>query len=349
MSRQRFISLLIAAVLVLGAALYVSMQRNQTREVQNLFLLPALANELNTVTALSVRKGSATPAVTVRKSGAVWTIAERADYPADIGKLRKLLQALADAKIVEEKTSNPANFPIIGVEDPAQPGATGAEITVTAEHGKLAVIIGKPAGNGNFARRGGENRSYIIEPSISLETEPRFWIDSRLIDVPVKSIQSIEVKPASGAAYALHRIKPDAEAYSLDGTPPGRKPVDSTALAPSATILSGLNAEDVAAVGDIDFSKSTQAAITLSDGNVITVIGVPIADKHWIQVKASKDAALTAKTQGRAIEVAGYRYDAIFRPLEQLLVPKESKTPAKSTAPAKKPILGTKAAPAKAP
>ena len=31
------------------------------------------------------------------------------------------------------------------------------------------------------------------------------------------------------------------------------------------------------------------------------------------------------KTQGRAFEVAGYRYDAIFRPLEQLLVPKESR------------------------
>jgi hypothetical protein len=348
MSRQRFISLLIAALLVLGAALYASMQRNQTREAHDLSLLP-LANELNTVTALSVRKGSAIPAVTVHKSGAEWSVAERADYPADIAKLRKLLQSLADAKIVEEKTSNPANFPIIGVEDPAQPGATGAEITVTTDHGKLAVIIGKPAGNGNFARRSGENKSYIIEPSISFETEPRFWIDSRLIDVPVKSIQSIEVKPATGAGYALHRMKPDAEGFSLDGTPPGRKPVDPTALAPSATILSGLNAEDVAAVSGIDFSKSTQAAITLSDGNVITVIGVPIADKHWIQVKASKDAALTAKAQGRALEVAGYRYDAIFRPLEQLLVPKESKIPAKSTAPAQKPALGTKAAPAKAP
>ena len=31
---------------------------------------------------------------------------------------------------------------------------------------------------------------------------------------------------------------------------------------------------------------------------------------------------LDAKTAGRAFDIAGYRFDSIFRPLEQLLVPK---------------------------
>ena len=44
----------------------------------------------------------------------------------------------------------------------------------------------------------------------------------------------------------------------------------------------------------------------------------------------------TAKAQDRAFEVASYRYDAMFRPLEQLLVPKES-PPGKNTA-AGKPV-----------
>ena len=47
---------------------------------------------------------------------------------------------------------------------------------------------------------------------------------------------------------------------------------------------------------------------------------LPVGDKHWIKVQADKDAALAAKAKDRAFEVAGYRYDAIFRPLEQLLV-----------------------------
>lgn len=331
MNRQRFIVLLVAALLVITGALYLSARRNVSREAHDALLLPTLAQQMSTVTALSVRKGGAAPAVTVHQSAGKWTVLERGDYPADVAKLRKLLLALGDAKIVEEKTSNPANFPIIGVEDPGQPGSTGAEITVAAQDGRHAVIIGKPIGDGNFARRGGENRSYIVEPAITFETEPRYWIESRLIDVPTASIQSIEVKPASGAGYVIRRLKPNEDGFGLDGTPPGRKALDARALAPSSTLLSGLTAEDVAPAKDIDFSQATQATLTLSGGNVVTLTGTQAADKRWIEVKASKDAALMAKAQDRAFEVANYRYDALFRPLDQLLVPKES-PPAKNAA-----------------
>jgi hypothetical protein len=39
-------------------------------------------------------------------------------------------------------------------------------------------------------------------------------------------------------------------------------------------------------------------------------------------VRSTKDTALNEITAGRAFEIAGHRFDAIFRPLEQLLVPK---------------------------
>jgi len=351
-SRQRFIALVVAAVLAISGALYLSTQRNLPRDSHGTALLPSLANELNTVTALSVRRGRTTPTVTLHQQNGRWTVAERGDYPADVSKLRKLLLALSDAKIVEEKTSNPASFPIIGVEDPSLPGATGAEISITAQDGKHAVIIGKPSGEGNFARRAGENRSYIVEPAISFEAEPRYWIDSHLIDIAAGSIQSIEVKPAAGPAYAVHRANAAAGAgnvptpaagaaaagavaganpgaagagnFVLDGVPGGRKAADSALLAPSPMTFSGLTADDVTTVGDIDFSKATVAAVTLSDGNVVTVTGATSGDKHWVHLQASKDAALNARTAGRAFEITGYRYDAIFRPLEQLLVPKEA-------------------------
>jgi hypothetical protein len=332
-SRSRFLWLAVTALVVIAGALYLATRRNLTAETPpGGSLLPALASELNSVTTLTVRKGAANPSVTVHKVGELWTVAERGDYPADVAKLHKLLLSLSDAKIVEEKTSNPANFAVIGVEDPTKAGATGAEITLLAHDGKHAAIIGKPGGQGTFARRSGENQSFLVEPSISVETEPRSWIDSRLIDVPVASIQSIEAKPATGAGYVLHRLKPNEDNFSLDGTPAGRKAADSHTLAPSSTTLAALTAEDVAAAKDIDFSKPSEAILTLTDGNVITLTGTSVGDKRWIEVKATKDAALDSKAQGRAFEVASYRFDAIFRPLEQLLVPKEKPVAAKPAA-----------------
>ncbi|MEA3149438.1 MAG: hypothetical protein QOD56_377 [Gammaproteobacteria bacterium] len=327
MSRQRLALLVIAALVVISGALYLSGRRNRPRETQGALLVPALIPEMNSVTAVSVRKGSPAPSLTVHKLGQQWTVAQRSDYPADVAKLRKLLMALGDAKIIEEKTSDPSRYAGIGVDDPSQPAATGIELTVTVPGGQHVLIVGKPLGDGNFVRRAGEKQSYSVEPSISLETEPRFWIDSRLIDVPTAQIQSIEVKPAAGPAYSLHRLNPADNTFGLDRAPADRKALDAHALAPSATLLTTLNAEDVSPAADIDFSHSSQVIVTLTDGNIIDLTGVVIGDKHWLQVKSNKDPALSAKSEGRAFEMPSYRYDALFKPLEQLLVPKEQPQP----------------------
>jgi hypothetical protein len=344
MSRARFAGLAVAALVVLAAALYLGSRRNAGEPSANgALFLPQLAGELGTVSEIDLQKGAAVPgaaapAVTLHRAGDQWTIAQRGDYPADGSKVRKLLLSLADAKIVEEKTSNPANFALIGVEDPAGPQAAGTQITLTAKDGKHGVIVGKPIGEGNFARRGGEERSFTVEPGITADVEPKAWIDSRLLDVPAEQIQSVAEKFASGPAYGVHRLKPGEDGFALDGAPPaGRKLLDAKALAPSAGALGNLTADDVAAASSIDFSKSSQAIITLADGNVITVTGAAADDKRWIEVQSAKDAALNAKAQNRAFEVAGYRFDAIFRPLEQLLVPKETKPAAAPHSPAPTP------------
>jgi hypothetical protein len=376
MSRQRFIALMVAALVAICGALYLSTQRNLPRDPHGLPLLPSLAGEMNTVNSLSVRKGGAKPTVTVHKQGEQWTVAERAEYPADVPKLRKLLLALSDAKIREEKTSNPENYGIIGVEDPAQPGATGAQIELTAQDGKHDLIVGKSAGEGNFVRRAGEKTSYIVEPGISVEAEPRYWIDTHLLDIAADKIQSVDTKPATGAAYSVHRVAasepkpidaksgspgaaapaaappaaapaaaaPTADKFVLEGVPSGRQAADPQTLAPSPTMLGNLAAEDVAAAGDIDFSKPSSTVVTLADGGVITLTGAVIGDKRWIQVAAPKDASLSAKTNGRAFEIATYRYDGIFKPLEQLLVPKPAVPDAKKPVPsnAKKPASAPK-------
>jgi hypothetical protein len=360
MNRQRFIALMVAALLAISGALYLSTQRNQPRDPHGMALLPMLASELNSVSALTVRKGAAAP-VTIHKQGEQWTVAERADYPADLPKLKKLLLALSDAKIREEKTSNPDSYAIIGVEDPSQPGASGTQIELTAQNGKHAVIVGKSAGEGSFVRRAGEKTSYIVEPGISVEAEPRYWIDTRLLDIPTDKIQSVESKPATGAAFSVHRVAasqpkptdnksggssaaapaaepPAADKFVLEGVPSGRQAADSQTLAPSPAHFSNLNVEDVVPAGDIDFSKPSTVTVTLADGSVITFTGAVIGDKRWIKVAAPKDATLSAKANGRAFEMASYRYDGIFRPLELLLVPKPPPPPsAKKAAAAPKP------------
>jgi Domain of unknown function (DUF4340) len=347
MSRQRLTALVVIALLALGAASYFSSRRNSSHDTQGALLFPTLAAQVNTVTEISVLKGSDTPALTVRKQGDVWTVAERAGYPADLSKLRRLLLSLTDAKIVEEKTSNPASYPVIGVEDPLKAEAGGVEVTLSAADGKHAVIVGKSAPDGTFVRRAGEEKSYSVSPAISVDAEPRFWIDTKLLDLNAADIQKVDVKFVGGPSYLIHRAAPAAAPaapaatppatappatpppatappadFLLDGVPAGRKAADARTLSPSPTTYSNLTIDDVAQADSVDFSKASVVTVTLSGGNVVTLKGAVIGDKHWIAAAATQDAALTAKATGRAYEISNFRYDAIFRPLEKLLMPK---------------------------
>jgi hypothetical protein len=355
MSRQRFAALAAAALLAISAALFLSMNRNAGHvEARDVPLFPALAGELGTVSSLDIRKGAAAPTVSLRKMGDQWTVAQRGDYPADISKLRKLLLAVSDAKIVEEKTADPANYALIGVDNPTAATAIGTEIEFAVRDGSHSVIVGKPSGDGNFVRRGDEKASYLVAPSIYVESEPRYWIETKLLDIAADDIDRIDYKPVSGAPYSIRRIHAPASAaanaaaqpaasaatpttpaapakatadtdkgFALDGVPPGRKAADAQTLSPPPAVFGSVAADDVAALASIDFSKPVSAVLTMKDGATITVTGTEVGEKHWIQISAPKDDALTKRAAGRAFEVAGYRYDGFFRPLEQLLVPKE--------------------------
>ena len=380
MSRERFAGLIIAALLVISIASYLSTRRNAAHETHDALLFPALAAELATVSSVDVRKGSATPSVSLRKKGEQWTVVQRGDYPADVSKLRKLLLAMSDAKIIEEKTSDPAKYAVINVDDPTKPNAAGTQVDLTAKDGSHSLIVGKPSGDNNFVRRGGEATSYLVAPGIYVEFEPRLWIDTKLLDIPPDDVDRIDYKPAAGSPYSVHRVVPPAPAapaaaptpapaasaasrapaaaaapatvpaapqrpseFVLEGAPSGRKPADSPTLAPSPATLGNLPADDVAAAADIDFSKPASTIIILKDGATITLTGTVIGDKHWIQINAPKDQALMGRIAGRAFQVAAYRYDGLFRPLEQLLVPK----PAPPDKSAKQPSTQSHLKPAK--
>jgi hypothetical protein len=351
MNRERFTILLLAAALALGAAAFLSMRRNAHSDTAAGALYPNLGAQIATLNALTVRKAGPTANVTLHKAADQWVVTERHDYPADFGKLRKLMLALTDAKIVEQKTADPSNYAQIGVDDPGGTNATGTEVDFATKDGSHGLIVGKASGDGNFVRRTGEAQSYTVQPSIFVETEPRYWIDNKLFELAVNDIERIDYKPAGLSVYGVHRqpAPPPASAasaapapavtpeptFALDGVPAGRKAADSASLAPQSSVFSGLSADDVAQAAELDFSKANTTTLTLKGGTAVTFSGIVVGDKHWIEVSGVQDAAFTAKSAGRAYEIAGYRYDGIFRSLEQMLVPKEPASATKKPAEAK--------------
>ena len=68
------------------------------------------------------------------------------DYPADSGKVRKLLLDLAALNVVEEKTSVAENYPALGVEDTTSDKATGTRVDAVTPAKTYSLIVGKSSG-----------------------------------------------------------------------------------------------------------------------------------------------------------------------------------------------------------
>lgn len=296
-------------------------------------VLPDLRDALNDVTEIRVQKGDGSK-VTVRRTDAEWQVVER-EYPADASRVRQLLMNLAQLEVVEEKTSDPGNYAQLGVEDVAgASNATGSLVEAVTPQKTFALIVGKPSGgSSSFVRVAGESRSFLAKPQLSVDADPARWVDRTIVDLPQKRIREMVVTPARGNGYTLRREKSEDTDFELVDVPKGREPVGAGALNAVPGSLASLTLDDVRRVEEKkpdDGRSRPRAIVRTFDGLELEITGREEDSQHYLTLsaKATQDEAreeaerLSARFAGREYEIPGYKYDALFRPLDQLLVPK---------------------------
>ena len=119
--------LLAALVVLVALAVAVSVSQRPS-DVSGQLLLPDLKARLNDIDKIVVRTGGNKTIATLARQKDGWVLVERGSYPADVGKIRKDLIALAEAKVLEEKTSNPEFYNQLGVDDIAKETAGGVQL-----------------------------------------------------------------------------------------------------------------------------------------------------------------------------------------------------------------------------
>lgn len=344
MNPRRVVILLVVGIVVISLGLYLSSQRHLDRSIETgQTVLPDLRPAVNAVTEVRLTKGDGSK-TTLKKRASDWVVVER-DYPADSGRVRKLLIDLSDLKVIEEKTREPANYPKLGVEAVTTPSATGTKIEIEGAKQPIALIVGKSAGvKSGYVRVPSAKESLLASPQITVDADPKRWLDRTLLDIPLDHIKEVAVTPATGPAYTITRESKDQSDFTVPNLPKGRSLSSAGAANPVAGSLAGLTLDDVRKPGEAAASKpdgAAQAVFTTFDGLTLDVNGHKDGDRHVVTLAAksgSKDSAAQAQTlnsrvQGWEFEIPSYKYDAIFRPLEDSLAKVE---PAKKDSKSKK-------------
>jgi hypothetical protein len=339
MTGRRVGALIVAALVVILLGLWLSSRKNANPEtVAGQPVLKTLKAQLNEVSEVRVARGDGSR-VTLEKQPTGWLVGER-EYPADAAKVRKLLIDLSSLSTVEAKTSDPAKYSQLGVEDVTTPTAAGTRIELVTPEKVNGVIVGKTSGmKSGYVRSTDEKRSVLATPQIVAEADPKRWIDTTLVDIPESRVKEIEVTPASGPAYRVTREKKEQTDFTVTGVPKGRELSSPSAANSVAGELAMLALTDVRKAPSDAAVKPERAVFRTFDGLEIQVLGVKDGDRHFVSLvptstakeTASESQALEARTKGWQFEIPAYKYDGLFKPVEELLT-----KPAEPAAKAKK-------------
>lgn len=324
----RVVGLAVAAVAALAVGVWLARGDDSSgSDGTGARVLPGLATSVNDVRSVTVRK-TGDLVTTLNRTDAGWVVAER-QYPADTGRLRKLLLDLGSLEVLEPKTRDPKSYAKLGVEDSNSAGARSSRIDVTTSKQSFALLIGRSGGTKDvYVRLVDAPQALLARPQILVEADPRRWIDHAIADIALARVTRVDVTPASGRAYSARRADPK-DPFVLDGAKSATAPVVQSDLQAVAESLAGFTSDDVRQITSASIaSGSPSLRVQTFDGLDVNVTGRAEGSRFWIRVTAvtrasstgpaeaaviQEAATLAARGADHEFEIPAYKYDALFR------------------------------------
>ncbi|MEO8443434.1 MAG: DUF4340 domain-containing protein [Gammaproteobacteria bacterium] len=336
MNRRSF-SLLLTALAVLAVLAGIGLYGGRQGSRDAGLLQPGLKVQLNDIQRIVITgKGNDTIA-TLERGASAWTVAGRHNYPADVARIRKNLLALAEARIVEEKTSNPDFYDRLGVQDPASATASGVQLTLSGGKAPISVIVGQPQPGTpdlTYVRRAGEAQSWLVAAQFDLGKTSSEWLDRVVADIPATRIQSVTITQPGLETLRITRSvdqQPDGiTAFQVADLPAGRQLSYAGIANGVAAVLADLQLEDVQTreVLGANPGKPVLARFVTTDGLVVEASAWRLPDGTRITFSASGEgaaeeeaAALNARLGGWVYTLPVYKTEQLTRRLQELLAP----------------------------
>lgn len=295
MAKNRLVFLVPVTAAVLAAGLWMSQgQQGSSGAAGSAPLVADLATRINDVSSLKISGAGGALIAELARGESGWTVANRQNYPADVGKVREYLLALSESKVREEKTRKPENYARLGVEDPAKAEATGQLVEIGGLSQPVGLIVGISAGTGapgTFVRRVGEEQALLASGQLVPDKEGGNWLVKTILDLPSDEIRSATVTAPDASVVRIEKADPAAFNYTVLDIPKGRKLASESGGNLIGGALASLDLEDVApaAEREPDPAGTWQAVFTTHAGMVVEATLWDVDGKVWSRYSARLD------------------------------------------------------------
>ena len=256
-------TILILGVLTVGfgAAAMWSTREKHTAELESGYLYPGLIDKVNDVTKVEVTNKD--ESYTLQKTQDGWGMAERSGYEVPIDKVREITNQIAFFEILEEKTSTPALYSELSVEDVETPEAGSTRIALTAGSEVVAdVLIGKAAVTNDpmaagslYVRKTGDQKSYEVKGRLSVSGTAVSLLDTEILKIERERVRSVVTTHPGGERLEMLKDERTDSNLTLQGIPEGREVKYDAVTDTVGSALAYLSFEDVKSAGDVDFDQ----------------------------------------------------------------------------------------------
>jgi Domain of unknown function (DUF4340) len=309
----RFVLILVVLLGILGGGALLYQYQEKSRRPENVAALGRpLIKDLKAAEVAQIRIAEPKATLTIRQKDDQWVIAERADFPADVGKVREFVVQAISLKVGQTEPIGEKDRSRLNLDE------SGTQVEFAAADGKplTKLIVGKKyfkreVDNPEKARADGRfvalpadpGTVYLVsDPLTQATTRSSEWIDRASFQV--EKVKTLEVRYPDGSGYRIERDGDTAD-WRLAGAKPGEKLEVSKANAASYS-LSMLELADVAPK-DTPLEQPVLIQASTLDGLSYTIrVGKLQGENHPVRFSSSgtlrkdeKDADRTKKIEQR--------------------------------------------------
>jgi hypothetical protein len=297
-------------------------------------MFPDLAPHLQDAARIEITHQNKTMALA--KHGDVWGLVDRGGYAVQTGKLRGMLTALTELRLVEPRTTDPTQFNRLGLEDPNGMEGSSNLLRVLDGSGKpiVALIVGhrRVRTQGNvpeqvYVRRPEDNQTWLAEGSLQVDADPQLWLDRDIMNIDHARIASVTVTHGDDRL----ELARDGQKLMLK-TPADHPPLDDYKLDDVDRGLELLTFQDVQTDKDSVGEQVGQTVYTTSDGLGVTATVFKGDKDIWARFAATgtdktKDEAdkLNAHVAGWTYQLGAWKQKALVPTLDDLKAPPPEK------------------------
>jgi Domain of unknown function (DUF4340) len=348
MKPRTLIALIVLGVIAVAGGWYFGTAQQPSEQQAysgGKLMFPDLAPKLQDAARIEITHQGKTTAIV--KHGDTWGLVDRGGYVVQASKLRGMLTALTELRLVEQRTTDPDQFNRLGLEDPNGKTGTSNLLRVIDASGKpiVAVIVGhrRVRTQGNvpeqvYVRQPGDNQTWLAEGSLQVDADPQLWLERDIMNIDHARIASVAVTHGDDTL----ELTRDGQKLTMK-VPAEHPPLDDYKLDDVDRGLELLTFQDVQTDKEPVGDKVGQSVYTTSDGLVVTATVFKGDKDIWARFAATgsdktKDEAdkLNARLAGWTYQLGAWKQKALVPSLDDLKAPAPEKPAASPPAEAPK-------------